>query len=218
MFFFKAPVFYFYRMKIKSTNLSQPRTVSWRGKYITTGIFKTPVPGPIFLGKESVSQDHIADKRVHGGTHKACYLFSASHYNYWKDLYPELDWDWGMFGENLTVEGLDESNIYIGDIYKLGSSLVQVSQPREPCFKLGIRFGSQQILKQFIDHAYPGTYLIILKEGEVKPGDSFKLVERKQNKLSTRDLFRLIFSTEKDAELLKEAVKMMPFRLRREKS
>ena len=193
-------------MKIKSTNLSQPRTVSWRGKNITTGIYKTPVNGPIYLGKEIVNQDHIADRRVHGGTHKACYLFSTAHYDYWKSLYPHLEWDWGMFGENLTVEALDESKIYVGDIYELGSSLVQVSQPREPCFKLGIRFGSQQILKQFIDHAYPGTYVSVLREGEVRPGDSLKLVERKQDRLTIRDLFRLIFNPDLDVELLQEAV------------
>ena len=111
-----------------------------------------------------------------------------------------------MFGENLTVEGLDESKIFVGDIYELGSSLVQVGQPREPCFKLGIRFGSQQILKQFIEHAYPGTYVRILREGEVSPGDSMHLVDRKQEDLSTRDLFQLIFDPLKDPDLLEKAI------------
>ena len=192
-------------MIVKSTNVSVPKTVPWRGREITTGIFKHPVDGPIFLGREIVHDDHIADRKVHGGIDKACYLFSTKHYDYWKGLYPDLNWDWGMFGENISVDGLDESEIFVGDIYKLGNSLVQVGQPREPCFKLGIRFGSQQVLRQFIDYGYPGTYVRILREGEVRPGDSLDLVERKQESLSTRDLFQLIFNPIKDTELLRLA-------------
>ena len=193
-------------MIVISTNIAAPKTVPWRGKMITTGIFKYPVNSAIYLGNEHVREDHIADRKVHGGVNKACYLFSTKHYDYWKKLYPDLDWDWGMFGENLTVDGLDESDIYVGDIYELGNALVEVGQPREPCFKLGIRFGSQQILRQFIEHAYPGTYVRILREGEVSPGDSFNLVERKQDSLSTRALFQLIFDTSKDQNLLQMAI------------
>ena len=202
-------------MIVKSTNIAAPKTVPWKGKMITTGIFKYPVNNPIYLGVENVQEDHIADRKVHGGLDKACYLFSTTHYDYWKKLYPDLDWNWGMFGENLTVEGLDESEIYIGDIYELGTALVQISQPREPCFKLGIRFGSQHILRQFIDHAYPGTYIRILREGEVRAGDSFKLIERKQESLSTRDLFQLIFDPTKDLELLEKAIENEALPLRK---
>lgn len=202
-------------MIVKSTNIAAPKTVPWKGKMITTGIFKYPVNNPIYLGVENVREDHIADRKVHGGLDKACYLFSTKHYDYWKKLYPDLDWNWGMFGENLTVEGLDESEIYVGDIYELGTALVQVGQPREPCFKLGIRFGSQHILRQFIDHAYPGTYIRILREGEVSIGDSFKLIERKQESLSTRDLFQLIFDPTKDLELLEVAIENEALPLRK---
>ncbi|MGI9547666.1 MAG: MOSC domain-containing protein [Flavobacteriaceae bacterium] len=193
-------------MKIRSTNLAIPKKVMWRGKEISTGIFKTPVEGPIYLGVETVAKDVIADRRVHGGVDKACYLLSSDQYTYWKALYPELEWNWGMFGENLTVDGLDEDSIYIGNIYEIGSALVQVSQPREPCYKLGIRFGSQKILLQFISHAQPGTYVRVLREGAVSPGDNLKLVEASSNALTVRDFFSLIFSPVKDQQLLQMAI------------
>lgn len=193
-------------MRIKSTNLATPKEVLWRGKKINTGIYKSPVPGPIQLNSESVRDDTIADRKVHGGIYKACYLFSVEEYNYWKLLYPQLEWNWGMFGENLTVEGLEESSICIGDIYEIGTALVEVSQPREPCFKLGIRFGNQEILSQFIERARPGLYVRVLKEGSVCPGDPFKLASRSGNGLTITDFFELIFSKEKDPEILQMAI------------
>lgn len=193
-------------MKVKSTNIGSRKTVDWRGKKVTTGIFKSPVQHPLYLGTEIVSEDVIADRRVHGGIDKACYLFSTEHYPYWKGLYPHLDWNWGMFGENLSVEGLDESKLQLGDIYRVGTALVQVSQPREPCFKLGIRFGSQEVLKQFIDHAYPGTYVRVLEEGKVSVGDVLELISRPETSISIRELFNLIFAREKDSDLVSRAL------------
>ena len=155
-------------MKIISTNIGNPTTFLWNGKHEKTGIYKYPTSESLFLGKTDVDKDTVIDRKHHAGEHKACYLFSSDYYGYWKNLYPQLNWDWGMFGENLTVEGMDESKIRIGDVYKIGAALVQVSQPREPCYKLGIRVGNQEILKQFIDYGHPGTYVRILVEGQVK--------------------------------------------------
>jgi len=193
-------------MKIISTNLAKPRTINWNGQKITTGIYKIPVTEPIYLEKEAVKGDEVTDRAVHGGTHKACYLFSADHYPYWKNLYPNLDWNWGMFGENLTVSGLDETQLYIGDIYKIGSALVQVTQPREPCFKFGIKFGNQHALKQFIQHGFPGTYVSILEEGHVKVNDTFSLVECSKNRLTIAQLFHLYYAENKDQVLLNLAI------------
>ena len=193
-------------MQIISTNIAQPKIVSWNGKQITTGIFKKPVNQPIYLGKEIVKDDEVSDRKYHGGIYKACYLFSADQYSYWKKLYPHLDWDWGMFGENLTVSGLDETQLCIGDIYKIGAALVQVSQPREPCFKFGIKFGNQQVLKQFIQHGRSGTYISVLEEGEVKIGDEITLVERSKNELTVAQLFNLYYAKDKDQQLLGLAV------------
>ncbi len=189
-------------MRIISTNLGTSTSFIWNGKEEQTGIFKKPVSQPLFLNTNDVSDDTIIDRVHHAGINKACYLFASDNYPYWKKLYPDLDWDWGMFGENLTIEGLDESTLRVGDIYKIGTAVVQVSQPREPCYKLGIRFGTQDILRQFIDHNRPGTYIRVLEEGEVKTGDSLELIEQSQNTLTTRQFYELMFMREKPKELL----------------
>lgn len=193
-------------MIIVSTNIAEPKTFTWKGKQVTTGIYKTPTKNSIFLDTETVKDDEVSDRKVHGGEFKACYLFSEDHYSYWKQLYPNLNWTFGMFGENLTIKGMDEKLINVGDIYKIGEALVQVTQPREPCFKFGVKFGNQQILNQFIEHGHPGTYVRILEKGHVKVGDSLTLVEQASNSLSTYDLFQLIFAKEKNQDLLKSVI------------
>jgi len=190
-------------MKIISTNLATPTTIIWNGKEETTGIYKNPTNKPIFIGKSDVKNDEVSDREHHGGFYKACYMFSAEQYPYWKNLYPNLEWNWGMFGENLTVSEFDETQVYLGDIYKVGEALVQVSQYREPCYKLGFKFGTQTVLKQFIEHGFGGTYLSILEEGYVNVDDTFNLVKRPENRISVADLFRLIHSKDKDQDLLK---------------
>ena len=146
-------------MKVISTNIAQPTTFTWNGKEVITGIYKKPTDVPIYLGKDDVRGDVVSDRKVHGGEFKACYLFSANHYPYWQRLYPNLDWNYGMLGENLTIEDLDERQLFIGDIYKLGDALVQITIPREPCFKFAHKFGTEDVLQQFIDHGYSGTYV-----------------------------------------------------------
>ena len=189
-------------MKVISTNIGNPTTIEWNGKIEQTGIFKYPVDEPLYLTKNDVANDTVIDRVHHAGINKACYLFASNNYPYWKKLYPELEWNWGMFGENLTVEGLDEAVVRIGDIYKMGTALVQVSQPREPCYKLGIRFGNQKILRQFIDHNRSGTYVRILEEGEVSTGDEIALVEQSENILTVQQFYELMFLKEKPREML----------------
>ena len=193
-------------MKITSTNIAKPTTIIWNQQEVVTGIYKTPTTNPIYLGKDIVKDDEVTDRKHHGGEFKACYLFSEKHYAYWKKLYPKLDWNWGMFGENLTVSDLDETQIQIGNIYKIGEALVQVTQPREPCFKFGIKFGSQEVLKQFIEHGFPGTYVRVLEEGFVKIGDTFNLIKEAKNGLTIHQFFNLLFSKEKNQEHLKTAM------------
>jgi len=189
-------------MRVIATNIGKPITFLWNGEQQQTGIFKYPTTDSLFLGKTDVSKDTVIDRVHHAGINKACYMFSADQYPYWKELYPNLDWDWGMFGENLTVEGLKESTMRIGDIYKIGSALVQVSQPREPCYKLGVRFGTQQVLRQFIDHNHSGTYVRILEEGEVRKGDTLELRQESENTLTVQQFYELMFAREKPKELL----------------
>ncbi len=193
-------------MEIVSTNLATPKTIVWQGVKHQTGIYKNPTKDPVFLGQTGVNKDSVCDTRVHGGEFKACYIFSEDHYHYWKNLYPNLDWQYGMFGENLTVKGLDESKLVIGDIYKVGNALVQISQSREPCFKVAVKFESEAIIKQFIDYKSPGTYLRVLEEGTVQIGDTFQLIEKAENSLTTLDFYRQLFAKEKNQELIRRII------------
>lgn len=193
-------------MKVRATNVSQPTRICWKGRYETTGIFKSPVEGPIYLDIESVTGDTIADRRVHGGAHKACYLFSTQHYPYWQALYPHLEWNWGMFGENLSIDGMDENQWYIGDILKIGQATVQVSMPREPCYKLGIRFENQKILKEFIAFGYPGTYVRVLHPGHVQAGDPVEVLNKAGATLTVRQCFELYYDKQKSQEILSMAL------------
>lgn len=193
-------------MHITSTNISVPKTVIWNDKPVQTGIYKTPTNTPIFLGKSDVKDDSVIDRKYHGGEFKACYLFSENQYAYWKSVYHNLDWNWGMFGENLTVGNLDETKVCVGDIYKVGSAIVQITEPREPCWKLGVKFGSQGILKQFIKKGFPGTYVRVLEEGFVKKGDEFQLIEKAENSITIHQFFDLLFSAEKNQDLLHKII------------
>lgn len=193
-------------MQVLSTNIGNLTKINWNGKELNTGIFKHPTSSPLVLETEKVVNDSIADRKVHGGVYKACYLFSTKHYPYWKNRYPNLDWNWGMFGENLSVSDMDETELKIGDIYKIGSALVQISQPREPCFKLGIRFGTQKVLKEFIEYGFPGTYVKILEEGQVSSGDELTLIQPSDNLLTVHQFFQLLYAKEKDEKILKLAI------------
>jgi len=186
--------------------LPNQKTITFNGKQFTTGIYKTPTNTPIYLEKEQVKDDEISNRKVHGGEFKACYLFSADHYPYWKNLYPHLEWHWGMLGENLTVQGFDETKVNIGDIYKIGTALIQITQPREPCSTFGAKMGSQNILKHFINHGRPGTYTRVLEEGFVSVNDTFELVKQGEDSLTVAQLFSLYYAKDKDQDLLKLAV------------
>jgi MOSC domain-containing protein YiiM len=181
-------------MKIISTNIGSQTTIDWKGKKIQTGIVKTQVEGPLFLDVFAVRGDHINNKKVHGGIDKACYAYGENYYDYWKGLYPNLNWNFGMFGENLTVAGMDEAEIFIGDIYKIGDAIVQVSQPRQPCNTFAARFGSTDIIRQFIEFEHPGIYLRVIQPGKVKVGDDLHLDLRNEKALSVQQIYQLLYS------------------------
>jgi MOSC domain-containing protein YiiM len=192
-------------MKVISVNIGEKQTFKYRGKNVETGIFKYPVDQSIFLGNEDVEKDSVVDRKYHGGIEKACYIYSADHYEFWKEKYPHLDFQHGMFGENITIEGLDESNLYLGDIYQIGQAKVEVSQPREPCFKLGARFETSKILKQFINAPYPGVYLKVIEEGIVVKGDELTLIKKGYSIGNISTVYHLMFHSEKkDKTKIKE--------------
>lgn len=195
-------------MEVISVNIGDKLTVKWRGKNVETGIFKEPVDSAVFLGKTDVEGDKVIDRKYHGGIDKACYIYSADHYTFWKSLYPNLEWNYGMFGENLTIKGFSEKQIQIGDIFRIGGATVQVSEPRQPCFKLGIRFGDQSVLKHFIENPFPGAYLRVLDPAEVLKGDSMDLIERQHNSLGLLEIWNLLYDKTVDEEKLQVALEL----------
>jgi len=194
-------------MKIIATNLAVPREINWKGKQQVTGIYKQPVKGPVRLMTGGVEGDLIGNKKVHGGDFKACYLFASEHYEYWKTRYPKQDWQWGMFGENLTTKGLLDKDIQVGDVFRIGSSLVQATIPREPCYKLGLKFGDQGIIPAYVAYGQPGAYVRVLEEGPVAAGDAIIRVESAINSISIRDFFIFLNSREKNPDILEALLK-----------
>lgn len=194
------------KMKIIATNIGKKVTLIHNGKEVETGIYKNPVEEPISLGKTDVDHDHVIDRRFHGGVDKACYLYPSEHYSYWHSLFPNVEMGWGAFGENLTTEGLDERTVKIGNVYQIGEALVQVTQPRQPCYKLGIRFNDASMVKSFSKSDFPGIYVRILKEGTVSANDSIELVEEKSDALSLAVVFALLMHREKDEKLVLKAL------------
>jgi MOSC domain-containing protein YiiM len=165
-------------MKVLSVNVGLPRTVEYNGEPIATGIYKDPVEGVVRVGELNLNGDRQADLTVHGGYYKAVYAYPSEHYPFWRSEYPDMELPFGMFGENLTTEGLTERDVIIGDRFRIGTAEFVVTQPRVPCFKLGIRFGRVDIIKRFLKSGLSGFYLAIEKTGALKKGDAIELISR----------------------------------------
>ncbi|MCI0523943.1 MAG: MOSC domain-containing protein [Acidobacteria bacterium] len=171
-------------MKLISVNVGRPREIFWKNRVVTTGIFKEPVAGRIAVRKHNLAGDQQADLSVHGGPDKAVYAYPLEHYEFWRGELPEVDLPWGMFGENLTIEGLMEDEVNIGDRFRIGSSVLAVTQPRMPCFKLAAKFGRDDIIKRFLDSRRSGFYLAVIEEGEVGAGDAIERIHRDENDIT----------------------------------
>ncbi|HEU4506614.1 MAG TPA: MOSC domain-containing protein [Pyrinomonadaceae bacterium] len=193
-------------MKIISINVGRPRLVTRNGEPVSTGIFKEPVAGRVMMRTLNLDGDRQADLTVHGGPEKAVYLYPSEHYAFWKQELPDMDLPWGMFGENFTSEGMFETEINIGDHFRIGTAEVMVTQPRMPCYKLGIRFGRTDIIKRFLVSERSGFYFSVLKEGEVGVGDEFELIEKNASGVRVVDVTRLYSSEKHNVDLLRRAI------------
>ena len=193
-------------MKILSLNVGQPRLVLRNDEPVSTGIFKEPVAGRLMMRTLNLDGDRQADLSVHGGPQKAVYLYPSEHYPFWKQELPDMDLPWGLFGENLTTEGLLETETHIGDKFRIGSAEVMVTQPRMPCYKLGIRFGRTDIIKRFLASERSGFYFSVLKEGEVGAGDEFELIEKNTSGVRVVDVTRLYGSDKSNVVLMRHAI------------
>jgi len=176
-------------MKIITTNLGIRKTINWKGKEVSTGIFKYAVNTPIFLDKEVIKGDVICNKEHHGGILQAVYGYSIKHYDYFKKFHPNLIFENGIFGENLTLNDLDETKIHQGDTFKVGDAILEATVQRNPCYKLGIRFNNMKIVKQFWDTTFCGVYFKVLQTGFVKAGDVFKEIKRCPENPTIAELF-----------------------------
>jgi MOSC domain-containing protein YiiM len=196
------------KLKLISLNVGLPREVNWNGKTIMTGIFKEPVDSTVMLRSLNLDGDRQADLSVHGGVSKAVYAYPAEHYEYWLTELPEMRLPYGMFGENFTTEGLLESDVNVGDRFRVGEAEVVATEPRMPCYKLGIKFGRADILKRFLASRRTGFYFAVLKEGRVKAGDSIELLSKDKNSTTVADIVRLYAFEKDDLELLQRVVKL----------
>ena len=195
-------------MKIISLNVGKPRTVHFVNRDVTTAIFKSPVPGPLLLRRLNLDGDHQADLEVHGGRNKAVYAYPSEHYEFWRKELPDMELPWGIFGENLTTEGLTEEGVCIGDHFRIGKSVVKVTQPRIPCYKLAIRFGRPDIVKRFLLSKRSGIYFSVVEEGLVNTGDTIERIHEDKNHLSVADINRAYAKDNKDIALLRRIVSL----------
>ena len=192
-------------MKLLSINVGLPREVEWRGKFVRTSIFKAPVSGRVRVMRLNLQGDQQSDLSVHGGADKAIYAYPSEHYAFWRKEFPGLDIPWGAFGENLTTEGLLEDKVQVGDRFRAGSAEFIVTQPRMPCFKLGIRFNRPDMIKRFLRSGRTGFYLAVLREGDVAAGDAFDLVAQDDNHVTVADVVGLYTADAANQELLRRA-------------
>ena len=195
-------------MKLLSLNVGLPRQVNFQNELVTTGIFKEPVMGSVRLRKLNLDGDKQADLTVHGGADKAIYAYPKEHYNYWKKELPEMSLPWGMFGENFTTQGMFEETVNVGDQFQIGTARVVATQPRMPCYKLGVKFGRMDIIKKFLASGLTGVYFKVMKEGDLEQGDEIKLIKKDENNVTIKDIVRLYTVNKDDLQTMERAVKV----------
>src|ERR671913_154513 len=195
-------------VKILSICVGRPREVVCRGKRVRTSIFKERVAGAVRARTLNLDGDEQSDLSVHGGRDKAVYVYPSEHYSYWRAQLPGVEFPWGAFGENLTSEGLSETGVHIGDLVSIGAAEFVVTQPRLPCFKLGIRFGRLDMVKSFQRSGRTGFYLAVLREGIIAADDDVRLVAGEQPAVSVADSGRLYTAHEAGQAFLRRAVEL----------
>ena len=179
--------------------------------FVTTAIFKKPVDGKVKVGDLNLEGDAQADLRVHGGWSKAVYAYPSEHYEFWRKEYPDKDLEAAQFGENLATEGLIETELFIGDKLRIGTAEFVVTEPRMPCYKLGIRFGKKDILRRFLQSSRSGFYLAVTKTGELEAGDEIEILSRDENKVTVTDIVRVWVADKDDIQTMKRALKIDVF-------
>ena len=192
-------------MKLISVNVGLPREITVGGKVVRTSIWKNPVQGRVKVSKLNLDGDQQSDLSVHGGVDKAVYVYPSEHYSYWRTQLPDVELPWGAFGENFTSEGIREEQTRIGDRMRVGSAEFMVTQPRMPCFKLGIRFNRRDMVKRFLASKRTGFYLAVILEGEVTNGDAIEFTAKQETGVTITDIVNLYSVDSQNQELLRRA-------------
>ena len=195
-------------MKLLSVNVGLPRKIDVTGKIVRTSIWKGQVQGRVHVSTLNLDGDEQSDLTVHGGVDKAVYLYPSEHYPYWRAELPEVELPWGAFGENFSAEGILEDQIRIGDRLRVGLAEFVVTQPRMPCYKLGIRFNRRDIVKRFLESKRTGFYLAVLREGEVGEGDGIEFIEKQESGVTITDIVSLYSTDAGNQELLRRAIEV----------
>jgi MOSC domain-containing protein YiiM len=195
-------------MQLVSVNVGLPRTITWKGRTVQTGIFKTPVNGRVQVRTLNLAGDRQADLSVHGGLDKAIYVYPSEHYDYWRGEFTDMELPWGMFGENFTTTGLLEGVVNVGDTFRIGSAVALVTQPRVPCYKLAAKFGREDIVKRFLASGRSGFYLKVMQEGEVGAGDAIELMSRDGHGVTVEDVANLYRDGPDQVSLLQRVVQV----------
>jgi MOSC domain-containing protein YiiM len=195
-------------MKLISVNAGLPREVTVGDKVVRTSIWKNPVQGRVHVSTLNLDGDQQSDLSVHGGVDKAVYLYPSEHYSYWRAQLPDFDLPWGAFGENFTADGILEDEIKVGDRIRVGSAEFIVTQPRMPCYKLGIRFNRRDMVKRFLESKHTGFYLAVLREGEVEKGDAIEFTEKQESGVTITDIVSLYSTDSENQELLHRATEL----------
>ncbi|MFN8007827.1 MAG: MOSC domain-containing protein [Terriglobia bacterium] len=193
-------------MELISVNVSLPKPMAFQGRTVMTGIFKEPVSGRVRVRRLNLEGDRQADLSVHGGPYQAVYAYPHEHYESWRRELGRDDFTYGQFGENFTVSGMLENQVCIGDAFRIGSALFQVTQPRVPCFKLATKMGSEEFPDLFMESARSGYYLRVMEEGEVGAGDVISQESRSSARMTVESIFRLAFFDRENVAQLREAV------------
>jgi MOSC domain-containing protein YiiM len=189
-------------MKLLSVNVGLPREIEWNGRIVRASIFKEPITGRVRVARLNVDGDQQSDLSVHGGPDKAVYAYPSEHYRFWRSELPDMDLAWGVFGENFTTDGLGEDTLHIGDRLRVGSAEFVVTQPRMPCFKLGIRFNRSDMVKRFLQSGRSGFYFAVLKEGEVTAGDMIELLKQDEQGITVAEVVNLYWQDATNQTLL----------------
>ena len=199
-------------MHISSVNVGRPREVLWEGQQVQTGIFKQPVAGAVRVLAEHLEGDGQADLRVHGGPDKSVYAYALEHYDYWRDFVPPAHLTSAAFGENLTTTGLLETQVCVGDVFRMGTAVLMAVQPRMPCYKLGIRLNDAQLVKQFVRARRSGIYFRVLEQGVLQAGEAITLLEPSNHQVTVQQVVNNFWLPNKDAAQVRAilAVPVLP--------